>query len=213
MFRKGKKYNIDEVLSKYSADNIRVNFDGDLIKMNSQRYENFKLHGIVCVTCKITGKYFYKERHHENDPYHFNLYGIDKKGEEILMTKDHIIPKYQNGSNSMNNYQTMCCKCNYEKGSGYQNRIFIYNKTICEEITMHGNPKNIKNIKFTKNLYLEKLRSKCWIITNGKNKVYNNYGKWMKLLLKKNIKKPLTYTIKNSFINSINIINKLKKEK
>ena len=43
-------------------------------------------------------------------PY-FNLYAIDN-GHEVLMTKDHIIPIAQGGSDDYENYQTMCAICN-----------------------------------------------------------------------------------------------------
>ena len=50
-----------------------------------------------------------------------NLYAINEKGEEVLMTKDHIEPKSLGGKNSLNNYQTMCTICNCEKGSKIEN--------------------------------------------------------------------------------------------
>lgn len=46
--------------------------------------------------------------------YHWNLYAL-KEGEEVLMTKDHIIPKSKGGRNHLSNYQPMCQKCNQEK--------------------------------------------------------------------------------------------------
>ena len=39
------------------------------------------------------------------------------KGQEVLFTKDHIVPKSKGGGNQMHNYQTMCTTCNIEKGS------------------------------------------------------------------------------------------------
>jgi hypothetical protein len=44
-----------------------------------------------------------------------NLYAIDKNGNEILMTKDHIVPKSKGGANALYNYQPMCSHCNAEK--------------------------------------------------------------------------------------------------
>jgi len=108
--------------------------DGDSIKLSSMRYRTFLNKGIKCVVCGIEGKYFAKERHYKvnkvkknkkiiskkrvtNDkaPYHLNLYAIDDKGEEVLMTKDHIIPKSKGGSEKLDNMQTMCTFCNCEK--------------------------------------------------------------------------------------------------
>lgn len=119
MFRK-ETYSIEEVLSKRVPrgtpnDQIRVDFDGDLVKMNSQRYELFDLKGVCCVECGIEGKYFVKEKSQGVKVYHFNLYAVDEEGEEVLMTKDHIVPRSKGGKNHLSNYQTMCKICNEKK--------------------------------------------------------------------------------------------------
>ena len=49
-------------------------------------------------------------------PFHLNLYGINN-GEEVMMTKDHIVPKSKGGSNGLKNMQTMCTVCNEIKGN------------------------------------------------------------------------------------------------
>jgi len=94
-------------------------FDGDEIKSTSQRYQVFFTKGIRCVSCGIEGKYFAKEKGHgsSQDRYHLNLYAIDENGKEVLMTKDHIIPRSKGGLNRLENYQTMCQICNSKKGS------------------------------------------------------------------------------------------------
>lgn len=91
------------------------NFDGDLIYMSSLRYEVFKK-SLVCCKCGLKGSFFAKEKDCKSDRYHFNLYAINENGEEILMTKDHIIPKILGGSNNIENLQTMCTVCNGKKG-------------------------------------------------------------------------------------------------
>lgn len=40
---------------------------------------------------------------------------IDDNDNEVLMTKDHIIPKSKGGKNNLSNYQPMCCICNKQK--------------------------------------------------------------------------------------------------
>ena len=91
---------------------------GDLIKPNSQRYQTFFTKGCNCVVCGIKGSFFAKERTTgSNEAFHLNLYAVNENGEEVLMTKDHIIPKSKGGKNTIDNYQTMCCKCNFEKGN------------------------------------------------------------------------------------------------
>lgn len=107
---------IKNVLFEQDVRSAKVDFDGDWIKGNSQRYQTFFTKGCKCAVCGIEGKFFAKERHLADRSYHLNLYAIDENGEEILMTKDHIIPRSKGGANHISNYQTMCLKCNREKG-------------------------------------------------------------------------------------------------
>lgn len=124
MIRTGT-YSIDEILPQIAfseidpkgRNRVKIEFDGDLIKMNSLRLNVFKEKGISCSCCGIEGKFFAKEKHREKDPYHFNLYAIDENGEEVLMTKDHITAKSNGGSLHLDNLQTMCAPCNYEKAN------------------------------------------------------------------------------------------------
>lgn len=107
----------DLVLASISKKNKpKVDFYGDKMKATSQRYQVFFGKGMICVKCGIEGKFFAKERHETDRTYHLNLYAIDENGEEVLMTKDHIIPKSKGGKNSYENYQCMCARCNMEKG-------------------------------------------------------------------------------------------------
>jgi len=119
-----EKYDIEDVLSKTllfmdrrkSDKETKVDYDGDLMKMASDRYKCFVSSGTKCVTCGIEGSYFAKERHQNDNVYHFNLYALGGNGEEVLMTKDHIFPKSKGGRDEVVNYQTMCSPCNKEKG-------------------------------------------------------------------------------------------------
>ena len=47
---------------------------------------------------------------------HFNLYGLEDE-EEVMFTKDHIIPKSKGGRTHISNMQTMCSNCNNAKGN------------------------------------------------------------------------------------------------
>lgn len=106
----------------FKLKRVKKEYDGDMMKMGSDRYYTFKK-SLCCVHCGIVGSFMAKERHvkHDGTPlsesYHFNLYGIDKEGNDILMTKDHIKAKSRGGKNSIRNYVTMCAPCNEEKGS------------------------------------------------------------------------------------------------
>lgn len=96
----------------------KVKIGRDLIKVHSDRYKTFFAKGYKCECCGIEGSFFAKEKHrgHNSNKYHLNLYGINDKGEEVLMTKDHILPKSKGGKDNISNYQTMCCICNERKG-------------------------------------------------------------------------------------------------
>lgn len=96
---------------------IEKDYEGHRVKMDSQRYLLFASKGVTCVECGLVGSFFglEKNRGQEGDRYHFNLYGI-RDGIEILMTKDHVIPKSKGGLNTLDNYQIMCFDCNIAKG-------------------------------------------------------------------------------------------------
>jgi len=92
------------------------------VTMESHRYQLFAEKGIVCEKCGLKGIRFALERHRDvPNKYHFNLYGITKYGEEVMLTKDHIIPRSKGGRNNLNNYQTLCVKCNSKKSDSVQN--------------------------------------------------------------------------------------------
>lgn len=113
-----------------SQTNFSKNFIGDdkenySVNMSSQRYNLFKYKGVTCKHCGIEGKYFALEKHRNGNSkrFHFNLYGINDIGQEIMMTKDHIIPKSKGGPNKLSNYQTLCTKCNRKKDNKDENKI------------------------------------------------------------------------------------------
>ena len=120
--RKGT-YSIQEVYNAVKdhmfdkPGKVYVQLDGEEIKANSQRYQTFFTKGTKCVCCGIEGKYFAMERSPGDGHYHLNLYALDKDGQEVLMTKDHIVPRSRGGANDLFNYQPMCVICNTNKGS------------------------------------------------------------------------------------------------
>jgi hypothetical protein len=93
-----------------------MDLDGDLVNMASDRYKCFKIHGTRCAFCKIEGRFFAKERYENNGVgFHLNLYAIDENGKEVLMTKDHKLPKSKGGKSHPDNYMTLCAHCNVFK--------------------------------------------------------------------------------------------------
>lgn len=118
-------YSISEVRDTvkdhlFDKDKTYVELDGDEVKANSQRYQTFFTKGTKCVCCGIEGKFFAKERQPGDGHYHMNLYATDEKGLEVLMTKDHIIPRSKGGANILSNYQPMCIICNKRKGNSIE---------------------------------------------------------------------------------------------
>lgn len=111
-------YSIEQILPLIK-NSEKANLDGDVVNVGSLRLMNFKVHGLTCVTCGLTGSFFAKEKTRKDKTYHLNLYAV-RDGAEILMTQDHIVPISLNGKNSLDNVQTMCTKCNCEKGNGLQ---------------------------------------------------------------------------------------------
>lgn len=115
-------HSIEEVYAAVSSTmfnkrKTRIMFKGDEIKSNSQRYQTFFTKGLRCVTCGIEGRFFAKEKTVNDQRYHLNLYAVNPNGQEVLMTKDHIIPQSRGGKNTLDNYQTMCVVCNTRKGN------------------------------------------------------------------------------------------------
>lgn len=124
MLRKGT-YPIDETFeilgdTIYERRKTFVNFHGETIKANSQRYIVFKEKGCTCVKCGLTASYFALERHENQERFHLNLYGVNEHGNEVLFTKDHIMPKAHDGASKIVNYQTMCIICNNEKADSIE---------------------------------------------------------------------------------------------
>lgn len=93
------------------------------VKMGAHRYQLFALKGTDCVKCGIKGKFFALERAivYDTLKFHFNLYGIDNCNNEVMITKDHIIPKSKGGKNTLDNYQPLCYRCNQHKGNKIEN--------------------------------------------------------------------------------------------
>lgn len=108
-------YPVDQIIPKIGRNKIWSDKGFDL-KLGSQRLLTFK-RSQTCSNCGIVGEFFALEKHkfQQSDRPHLNLYAIDKNGYEILMTKDHIIPRSLGGSNRLTNLQTMCHACNVQK--------------------------------------------------------------------------------------------------
>ena len=105
-------------LERKKGDNLYIFLkNNEALKVTSDRYEVFK-RSHVCACCGIEASFLAAERFKDSKykRSHINMYGI-KNGEEVLFTKDHIVPKSKGGPDSLNNYQTLCQECNFRKGN------------------------------------------------------------------------------------------------
>lgn len=93
-----------------------INLFGYDIPVDDLRYKTF-LNSLTCQHCGLKGEIMALERNgYRSGIYHFNLYGIED-GKEILMTRDHILPKAYHGSEHIDNMQTLCTRCNGKKSN------------------------------------------------------------------------------------------------
>ena len=108
--------NIDRKFKTYTPDSY-IEIKEYKVNLTSQRYQVFKK-STICKMCWLKWTHFWLEADvpcFQNKKAHFNLYWINNKWEEILFTKDHIIPKSKWGKDILENYQTLCTKCNWLK--------------------------------------------------------------------------------------------------
>jgi hypothetical protein len=121
------RYEIEEVLSQIrpftKRKESRVNFDGDIIPMNSNRYLMFAIKGVSCVKCGATADHFKKIWGNSEDNPHFTPFGVNEKGNKFMITRDHIIPKTVWKDNSVENSQPMCSVCNGQKAADYDAKL------------------------------------------------------------------------------------------
>lgn len=131
---------------------IFVDFDGDPIRMSSQRYVLFN-RGCECVRCGAVGIYFAKERSiyldrrsgrywPTSNHFHFNMYAINRHGHEVMLTKDHILPRAHGGKDVQENYQTMCAPCNGRKRDRLPNETeaqYAARRTVAKKVERERN--------------------------------------------------------------------------
>lgn len=91
------------------------NYLGHNVNLVSKRLMMFAQKGTVCTCCGLKATHFGLDLPAKQQVPHFNLYGITDKGKEILFTKDHHVPKSKGGSDHLDNLNTMCGPCNWNK--------------------------------------------------------------------------------------------------
>jgi hypothetical protein len=113
-------YPADEILAQRGEEKkvFTVNGHDFTVNMDSQRYAVFAV-SKKCACCGIEGTVMAMDVQHHGGkkiPPHFNLYAV-WKGIMVLMTKDHVQARSNGGKDDLENYQTMCCVCNRDKGN------------------------------------------------------------------------------------------------
>lgn len=125
MIRKGT-YSLEIVFNWVETDSSDEKqmklFEGENTLSNLLGYKVFKENGSDCICCPVKGLYFalektpgYGKTLYNN--WHFNLYGKNEFGEEVMLTKDHTVPKSKGGTDELDNLKPMCMVCNSKKGS------------------------------------------------------------------------------------------------
>lgn len=109
------KFSENKNVQKEMKKTYKITLQGHKISYGSQRlvlFRNFD----SCCNCGLKGTYYGIDKHGAQGA-HLNLYGVNQQGEEVLITKDHIVAKSSGGKNTIDNYQTMCIICNNLKGA------------------------------------------------------------------------------------------------
>ena len=143
-----QSYEPEGVLSLVDPDAkaIVIEIKGSLyrIKVASLRLQCFS-RSRVCVNCGLEGTIISADTFistSDRDSVHFNLYAISE-GKTRLMTKDHIMHRSKGGADHMDNFQTMCDRCNNKKGnelSEEQSKCI----TTTANVALFGDTMNIK---------------------------------------------------------------------
>ncbi len=112
---------IEEFMSLAKSGGKKTIVDDKKINLESLRLKTFVEKGTACVSCGAKATYAAIERdkirNEALESWHINLYATLESGKDVLMTKDHIVPKSKGGRDTLENMQTMCSRCNSKKGS------------------------------------------------------------------------------------------------
>jgi 5-methylcytosine-specific restriction endonuclease McrA len=97
---------------------IKINDNEISVSINYSKYVMIKEKGFNCVCCGIAANKIYVEIDNMKSA-HVNFYH-SSEDKEIMLTRDHIIPKSKGGTNLQSNIQPMCQICNQNKGNELQ---------------------------------------------------------------------------------------------
>lgn len=145
-FKKRHKTHHDEKsdisVTVYENSVIYVERDGKCYSLPAERLETYLEKGVECRACGIEGSHYAVE----TDPgrgIHIDLYTKDPDGHgEVMITRDHIMPRHLGGLDHLDNYQPLCKCCNESKGHKLTHANFLIkdydaidDKTILEIVS------------------------------------------------------------------------------
>ncbi len=119
-YDRGKELEMDRILECIQHQVGFIYFDEDDEKSphiniaGSIRLQVFLEKGRKCFDCGLEATKCFAERK-DSKTYHVNFYGYNSLGEEILFTKDHILPQAYGGPDTLENLVPMCAQCNRSK--------------------------------------------------------------------------------------------------
>ncbi len=129
-----EKFPLSKIHEIYSDNDKTIYFENNIYNniifhTKSLRYENLIKHGAKCThhNCSFEATHAYLETTMSIKKFshavtvgspikmHFNIYGVDEHNNEIMLTKDHIVPASLGGPDKIWNMQPMCSRCNRKK--------------------------------------------------------------------------------------------------
>jgi 5-methylcytosine-specific restriction endonuclease McrA len=112
--KKVYKLPLETIKEVYNNKNNYIFIKSHKVMTKDDRYLNFIEHGFACKNCGLKAEYVQLEYNCQYK-WHLNVYGTNKIGQAIRLTKDHIYPKSKGGLDVINNYQVLCETCNGKK--------------------------------------------------------------------------------------------------
>lgn len=144
-FKRIKIYPLS-ILSEFTSfekSNEVKELEGLFIRTYSLRHILF-MQNSNCVVCGLKGKFIALEQLEDptvliNNQGQLNMYGINKKGKEVLFTKDHTFPYCKGGPTHLDNLTTMCIDCNKKKSFQLDIELLKTKEFSLEEILIRMN--------------------------------------------------------------------------
>lgn len=156
------EFSLNDIFENLVNGNKRIVYTVDekdyAVKLNVKRFTTFKNNN-KCVACGLEGTKFLLEQCQDSETAHFNMYGV-QNNQDILMTRDHVVPRSKGGGNTNENYATMCIICNNLKGDLELNPSQIGELRDILNNNLHLNRKQLNRLlsDAKQNMYIRDLK-------------------------------------------------------